>query len=74
MFAILYLLGAFAANLFTSRRRLEVENLGTNRILPCGVSTDLALARPARFVPHRSDCHDPAVASSRVSGLLALEV
>jgi hypothetical protein len=27
MLAILYLLGAFVANLFTSRRRLEVENL-----------------------------------------------
>jgi hypothetical protein len=35
---------------------------------------DLALAKPARFVPHRSACHDPAVASSRVSGLLALEI
>src|SRR2546430_11089372 len=27
MLAILYLLGTFVANLFTSRRRLEVENL-----------------------------------------------
>ncbi|HKQ87782.1 MAG TPA: hypothetical protein VJS43_13545 [Candidatus Acidoferrales bacterium] len=27
MFAIIYLLGAFIADLFKSRRRLEVENL-----------------------------------------------
>jgi 2Fe-2S iron-sulfur cluster binding domain len=36
-----------------------------------GVATRMALARSTRFVPHRSACHDPAVASSRVSGLLA---
>jgi hypothetical protein len=35
---------------------------------------DLALAKPARFVPRRSARHNPAVASSRVSGLLALEI
>src|SRR6266540_2636846 len=29
---------------------------------------DLALAKPARFVPHRSACHDPAVESSRRPG------
>jgi hypothetical protein len=35
---------------------------------------DLVLAKPARFVPRCSAWHDPAVASSRVSGLLALEI
>src|SRR5262249_48808458 len=35
---------------------------------------DLALARPAQFVPRRSARHDPAVASGRISGLLAQEI
>jgi hypothetical protein len=35
---------------------------------------DLDLAKPARFVPRRSARHDPALASRRVSGLLALEI
>src|SRR5262245_35160736 len=35
---------------------------------------DLALAKPAQFVPRRSARHDPAVASGRISGLLALEI
>src|SRR5262249_49562426 len=34
----------------------------------------LALAKPALFVPRRSARHDPAVASRRISGLLALEI
>ena len=72
MLAILHLLGTFVANLFRSRRRLEVENLflrhqlnialrraphrlrlrGSDRAL-IGMD-DLALAKPARFVPRRS--------------------
>jgi hypothetical protein len=32
MFAIIFLLGTFVANLFKSRRRLEVENLSFPKI------------------------------------------
>jgi hypothetical protein len=35
---------------------------------------DLALAKPAGFVPRRAARHHPAVAPGRVSGPLALEI
>ena len=52
MFAIISLLGIFIADLFKSRRRLEVENLFLrhhDRAL-FGLD-DVALANSARFVP-----------------------
>jgi hypothetical protein len=92
MFAIIYLLGTFIADLLKSRRRLEVENLflrhqlnivlrrspqrlrlrGSDRAL-FGMD-DSGLAEPAWFGPSRSTGHHRAVASGRVSGLLALEI
>jgi hypothetical protein len=72
MIAMLHLLGAFVANLFKSRRRLELENLFLRHQLNialrraphtvCGCVVviggavgmdDLALAKPARFIPRR---------------------
>jgi hypothetical protein len=92
MFAIIYLLGTFVADLLKSRRRLEVENLFLRHQLnivlrrspqrlrlaqqrPGVVGMyDSGLAKPAWFGPSRSTGHHRAVASGRVSGLLALEI
>jgi hypothetical protein len=70
MLAILHLLGTFVANLFKSRRRLEVENLFLRHQLNIALRRaphrlswerpriigmdDLALAKAARFVARRS--------------------
>ena len=68
MLAVLQLIGAFVADLFKSRRRLEIENLFLRHQLNIALRRmphrlrlrgsdradgmdDLALARPARFVP-----------------------
>ena len=71
MLAILHLLGTFVANLFKSRRQLEIQNLFLRHQLNIAlrralhrlrlrandrallVWMNLALAKPARFVPRR---------------------
>jgi hypothetical protein len=75
MFAIVYLLGTFIADLLKSRRRLEVENLFLRHQLtgPDGLD-DAALAKPAGFGSSCAAGHHPAVASGRVQDLLALEI
>src|ERR1022692_3828958 len=91
MIAMLHGLGTFVANLFKSRRRLELENVFLRHQLNIALRRapqaaapwerpgivgmdDLALAKPARFVPRCPACHDPALASSGVSHILALEI
>jgi hypothetical protein len=51
MLAILYLLGMFVANLFTSRRRLEVENLFLRHQL------NIALRRTPHRVASENSVH-----------------
>src|SRR5215211_7424964 len=87
MLLIVHLLGAYVANLFKSRRRLEAENLFRRHQLsiawrrrPSRVrlwTSDLddpAVAEPARSGSNRRASHDPAVASGGVHNLLALEI
>jgi hypothetical protein len=79
MFAIIYLLGTFIADLLKSRRRLEVENLFLRHQL------NIIVRRPPQRLRLRGSdralmvwmCaagHHPAVASVRVQDLLALEI
>ena len=86
----LQLLGLFVVNLFWSRRRLEVEslflrhqlNIALRRAPQCRRlrGSDRALLVwmpwlwPTCSVCPASAWHDPAMASSRVSSLLALEI
>src|SRR5438105_4212303 len=54
MFAIIYLLGTFIADLLKSRRRLEVENLFLPHQLP-RVERDAAYGLPGLERPHLGD-------------------
>jgi hypothetical protein len=53
MLAILHLLGTFVANLFRSRRRLEVENLFLrHQLMPIGTFRGLRYSKsPIRTMP-----------------------
>ena len=91
MLAILHLLMTFAANLFKSRRQLEVENLFLRHQLNIALRhaprrlrlhgsdravgmADTTMAKPDRIGPRGSAQHHSAVASLRISRLLALEI
>jgi hypothetical protein len=90
MLAITCPLGIFVADLFKSRRRLEVENLFLRHQLNIALRRppqrlrlrgsdralmdDAALAKPAGFDASCAASHHPAVASGRVQDLLALEI
>jgi hypothetical protein len=54
MFAIIQLLATFITDLCKSPPRLEVENLFLRHQLTIAGVDDLALAKSARFVLHRS--------------------
>jgi hypothetical protein len=85
MFAIIYLLGTFIADLFKSRRWLEVENLLLRHQLNITLrrppqrlrlrgSDQALMAKPAGFGSSCAAVHHPAVASGGVQDLLALEI